>query len=649
MHYYDILLADYRYRGDGFLTYCSESELPERAIVTVPVRQQSALGVVIKKVSQPAGISVKPIQRVVLEAPLPAWTLDIMTWLSSYYPSSLGQAGQLLLPRSLLQHKPAKQTSLPSRDELPKELTPALTKEQAAAVTQIQAADQNSVLLHGVTGSGKTRVYLELIQASLQLGKSVIVLTPEIGLTPQLKNELERHYGNRVLVAHSNITPAKRRAIWLHALQSTEPLIMIGPRSALFYPFKQVGVIVVDEAHDNSYKQEQAPHYSAARVAAKLAQLHHCKLVLGTATPTIVDYFTFSSKHLPIIRMEQQALTNKAADLTAQTIDTSERAQFSRSPWLANTLLDAIKYATDNNEQSLIYLNRRGTARFVSCQQCGWQATCQHCDMNLIYHGDKHVLRCHVCGITQAPPLTCPECSHTEIVFRSAGTKMIVDELQRLFPGARIVRFDSDNPAATSLETLYQELHDGTVDIAVGTQVIGKGLDLPRLAVIGILQADNALLLPDYLSEEELFQGLYQLLGRAGRGHRHGQAFIQTQQPDHPVVRAAINKDYAGFYQAELHKRQKYGFPPFYHLLRIYAERANRKSAQAALEKQKEAVQHAYNNVTVLGPAPAFQERTQGKYRWQIILKTKQRSTLVTIAKQLPPNYRHDIDPTRMF
>jgi|AntRauTorcE11897_2_1112592.scaffolds.fasta_scaffold00541_12 primosomal protein N' (replication factor Y) len=652
MYYYDILVADISYKGVALLTYSCVQLLEPRQLVGLRLRNKLTTGIVIAKTTKPDGIKVKPLERVITQEQLPTWYIPLIEWMSNYYPASRSEVANTAIPSSLRTYKPtdkkAQALQPTTLNKLPKHIDPPLTPLQKTAIQSIREARQGSVLLHGVTGSGKTRIYIELIQETLSSGKSAFVLTPEISLTPQLQKNIEEYFGNRVFVTHSGLSSAKRRDIWLRILKQTEPIIVIGPRSALFAPVLNIGLIIIDEAHDLSYKQDQIPHYHTSRVAATLARQTKAKLILGTATPSVVDYFTFSSKNLPIITLDKQAI-EQTHSTSKQIIRLDERSLFSASSWISDPVLAAIKAAMQRGEQSLIYLNRRGTARLVVCQACDWQATCPVCDMNYVYHGDSHSLRCHSCGTNRKAYTSCPECSSNDIILRSAGTKMIQEELGRLLPDARIARFDTDNNPEESMQHMYKQLHEGTVDVAIGTQTIGKGLDLPKLCVVAILQADSSLALPDYVAEEELFQHIHQLIGRIGRGHRAGQAYIQTRQPDHPVIASAISGDYKEFYEAELKKRRQHLFPPYAHLLKVQVDYSNRDGSRKLLEEIKNTTLQKHPNVSILGPAPAYKEKVGTSYRWQLIIKAKQRETLVDIARHLPQKCRFDIDPSRML
>ncbi len=595
MYYYNIWVRSSRYHGQDALTYASSANLTTGQIVKAELQKQLVLGFISGPTSKPR-FPTKEIAEVLDLPPLPGHLLKLASWLQDYYPAPLGVISQQLLPahftKPQLASPPLAKLAPPDLDSLP-----PLTAGQQAALTAM--AEQDSYILHGATGSGKTRVYIELAAQAITKDKSAIILTPEISLTSQLADNFQRVFGKRVIVMHSHQTPAERRKAWLACLRSKEPVIVIGPRSALFAPVAKPSLIILDEAHEAAYKQEQAPQYQAGRVAAYLSKLAHAKLVLGSATPSVSDYYLATAKQKPIIKLTQLAQANGHPATNVTLVDRKDQSLFSRSPYLSQPLIDAVEAALAHGEQSLLYLNRRGTARLVLCENCGWQASCPHCDVPLTYHGDHHQLRCHSCDYRQKAPTSCPECGHTEVMFKTAGTKAIVDEAQRLFPNARIKRFDTDNLKAERFEEQYEDVRAGKADILVGTQLLAKGLDLPKLSTLGVLLADTSLYLPDFSAQERTFQLISQVLGRVGRGHRAGRAVIQTYHPDHPVLKAAINNDYAGFYKTELANRQQFLFPPFCYVLKIGVRRATIKGAETAIFNIKDEVEAAGYHVRI--------------------------------------------------
>lgn len=641
MHYYFVWVRSSRYHGQEALTYSADRNLPTGSIVIVPLQKEMVMGLIIGPAPKPRFVT-KPIETVFDLPALPLHLIKLVTWLKSYYPAPLGILSQQILPAGLSDKQLASQKPVefapPDTNGLPD-----LTKDQAAAVKAM--LERGSYIVHGKTGSGKTRLYIELALATVKRGKSAIILTPEISLTSQLARNLRDVFGSRVVVLHSGQAPSERRLAWLLCLTSNDPLIVIGPRSALFTPLAQPGLIILDEAHESAYKQEQAPQYQAGRVAAYLASLTRSSLILGSATPSVSDYYLALEKKRPIIELPSLARVSDVAKTQTTIIDMKDRPQFTRSSYLSLALITAMQGALKRGEQSLLYLNRRGTARLIMCEKCGWQATCPHCDLPLTYHGDRYELRCHSCDFHASAPVSCPECKHPSILFKTAGTKAIVEEVSRLFPQARVARFDTDNLKADRFEANFEAVHNGDIDILVGTQLLAKGLDLPKLSVLGVVLADTSLYMPDFSASERTYQLLTQVLGRVGRGHVAGTAIIQTYHPDHPIIKLAIDNDYQTMYAAETTNRQQYLFPPFCFLLKLSARRASSKAAEAAADKLKTTLRKSGLKIRVEGPAPSFYEKFQGKFQWQLIIKSTERSELLKVIAGLPANWSYDIDP----
>jgi primosomal protein N' (replication factor Y) len=646
MFYYEVLVSSQRYHGDSALTYSSADEIAVGAVVLVPLQRQTVLGIVTKNVPQPK-FTTKPISKTVVAQPVPHALIDLHDWLHTYYPSPIGMVTQLFLPASLSRQARHKaDTKLPTSAPI---TPPVLTHEQQDVIKKINNTTQRTILLHGDTGTGKTRVYLELTTQAFANHKSALIMTPEIGLTPQLSASFERTFPGKVITIHSTLTDAERRDAWLRIHTTDEPIVVIGPRSALFSPLKNVGIIVMDESHDTAYKQEQMPYYQTSRVAAKLAELHDAKLIMGTATPLVSDYYTLAQKRLPILRMLTKAVASDHEETKITVINLRDQTHFSRSAWISNELVSAINTAMRSSQQALVFLNRRGTARLVLCQICGWQATCPRCDLPLTYHGDQHYVRCHTCGYQKHAPSSCEKCGSADIVFRSIGTKSLVNELQRLFPKARIARYDSDNAKAERLDQQYEAVRAGSVDIIVGTQMLTKGLDLPKLSVVGVVVADTALYFPDYTAEERSYQMLSQVAGRVGRGHQTGTVIIQTYHPENVNLHAALQKDYQSFYEQQLREREHYHFPPFYHTLKLVCDRAGSSTAKKAASSLLNTLRTQNLFIEIIGPSPAFIEKANNRYYWQIIVKAKNRSELVKVIQLLPANWNYDLDPTNLL
>ena len=641
MHYVEILVADASYHGTETLTYSSESTLQTGALAFVPLRKKRVLGVVVGSVKKPS-FATKPVIEIPDIAPVPLALMSLLEWMRAFYPAPLGTIVQQLLPKEL-----PKRTVKPLApyNEAPVDLPP-LTNDQEAALKQI--TDRGIHLVHGDTGTGKTRLYLELALKQFKQGKSSLVLTPEIGLTSQLAAQFQTMFGSRVVVIHSQLSESVRRKLWATILQETEPIIVIGPRSALFTPIAHLGLIVIDESHESAYKQDQSPYYHTTYVASRLASLLRIQLVLGSATPLVTDYFVAEQKSLPIIRMTKTAMSSSGISDTT-VVDLRDRSKFTKKSHFSDELIAAIKETIARKEQVLLFLNRRGTARVVLCENCGWQATCPHCDVPLVYHSDLHSLRCHSCDFSSRPPTSCPECRHTDVVFKSIGTKAIAHEAERLFPDATVQRFDTDNKKDERIERHYEFVKDGGVDIIVGTQTLAKGLDLPKLGLVGVIVADTSLFVPDFSSQERTYQLMSQVIGRVGRGHRNSKAIIQTYNPESPILKAVLAKDWDTFYNNELAERKRFLFPPYCYLLKLWCKRATQQSAEKAAQNLAFNLRKSGLRIVVEGPAPSFHEKSQAGYQWQLIIKSKQRGELLKVIQQLPAGWYHDIDPTNLL
>ncbi|HET6622542.1 MAG TPA: primosomal protein N', partial [Candidatus Saccharimonadales bacterium] len=495
-----------------------------------------------------------------------------------------------------------------------------------------------------------TAIYLELARQTIKTGRSVIVIVPEIALTSQLVAEFTPDFPN-LTVTHSNITPAKRRALWLKLLHDDSPQVVIGPRSALFSPLKDVGLIVIDECHEPSLSQDKSPRYSALRAASVLAKASGSRLVLGSATPNVADYYLAKTTDpRSVIEIDKPARAGvRAADLTL--VDLTKRANFSRNPVLSNQLIDAIQDSLDSNRQVILFHNRRGNASLTLCDNCGWSAVCPRCFLPLTLHNDNFILRCHVCSHSEKVPLSCPDCSTVNVIHKGIGTKRIEDEVKRLFKSASVARFDGDSQAEQTLDKVYQSIYDGDIDIIIGTQVVAKGLDLPKLGMVGVVQADAGLNLPDYYAEERTFQLLTQVIGRVGRTESLSQVIVQTYQPDHPAVRFGLKQGYHDFYDYTLAKRFHDNFPPASFLLKltcVYKTEAGAVRACRELAHKLRSTLPA--GCQIFGPAPAFYERQRDTYRWQILIKAKRRADLVQLASQVPAGkWQIDLDPTSLL
>ena len=546
-----------------------------------------------------------------------------------------------------------------------------LSREQAMALEAIATqTGYAQILLHGVTGSGKTEVYLQAIAPILEKNQSALVLVPEIGLTPQLTDRFRARFGTRVCVYHSQLSAGERYDTWRQTIQG-EPQVVIGTRSAIFAPLPNLGLIVLDEEHDSSFKQNRpAPTYHARTVANWRAELENCPLVLGSATPSL-ESLVAVKKAEEAEEAEEAATTNKfylslperigsrplpqvtIVDLR-QELNRGNRSIFSLS--LQNALADM----QEQGQQGILFIPRRGHSTFVSCRSCGYVMECPDCDVSLSYHytheGAAKLLRCHYCNHTRIQPDRCPECSSPYLKFFGSGTQKVTQELAKLFPELRSIRFDSDT---TRNKGAHRQLIDRftrkEADILIGTQMLTKGLDIAGVTVVGIVAADGLLHRSDYRAAERAFQTLTQVAGRAGRGELPGKVIVQTYSPEHPVIQAVKTHDYASFSSAELSQRAELNYPPYGNLILIKLSSIEPQEVQQAAETLADVlIDTLSNEYEILGPAPASVMRVARRYRWQILLKFPQTATdlpdLDNLRSHLPRSVSMtiDVDPINM-
>lgn len=644
MYYYLVAPTTIARSTEAAFTYHSESKLAIGSIVTMSVGKKKSIGVVVRAVKKPT-FTTKPIEQVIVPKPLPTPLVSLAEWMSGYYATHMAVVLQTLLPAGL-QKKRREQKSTATRAQRNR-TNIVLNGEQQVAINAINEHPGGTLLLHGVPGSGKTQVYIESAKRELGRGKSTIVLVPEIALTPQLVAEFTNHFP-QVVVTHSHMTEAERHKAWLEVLESTGPLIVVGPRSALFMPVTDLGLIVIDEAHEPSYKQDQSPRYSALRTASVLAKLHNdAKVVLGSATPSISDYYLAEQTKSAIIKLTRPAVATEQPSV--ELVDLRSKELFREHRFMSDALLARMREALHKSQQVLLFHNRRGTAPTTLCSNCGWSALCEACFVPMTLHADKHKLLCHICGREHKVPPNCPECGNPSIIFRGIGTKMIEDEVRKAFPKARIARFDADNAADQTLDKRYQEIYDGDIDIMIGTQILAKGLDVPKLSVVGILQADNGLHLPDYQAEERVFQLLYQVAGRVGRGKHESHVVVQTFLPDHPTIKLALERDYDEFYRQQLEERKRGAFPPFTYLLKLTTSYKTEMGAIRAARAMSAQLRREHPRLIIQGPTPAFYERMHNNYRWQLLLKSKKRAELADIARATPVGWQADLDAANLL
>ena len=671
------------------LTYDYGGSLSPGQIVMVPVGRRSVPGVVVKKVAQP-DFKTKKILKVLYSEPLPKHLLATIKFLHDYYLAPSGTAVSLILPNGVEKQRRKKKTEhlfgiaviagdekmtggacrndalgaasgrpvatggrrsfsrcrapkVPFAASFPPPAHIPLNPAQKNALEGLQKAHSATKLLFGVTGSGKTNVYLSEAARALSGQKSVVLLVPEIALTGQLVQVFEKTFGERVVVIHSKQTEAERHLIFERLLMSDEPLVVVGPRSALFAPLNNLGLIIVDEEHEGTYYQENAPKYSAVRVASFMAKKLGISCILGSATPTITDYYL--AKRVNSLVMMTQKAKKSAVKPDIEIVDFKHRDNFSRNRYFSNSLLKSMKDNLANGKQTLIFHNRRGSAPLTICDNCGEEMVCPRCFLPLTLHADAYELVCHTCGYSERVPNCCPKCKALGLVHKGFGTKLLETEAKKLFPKARVRRFDADNKRGESLDAVYDLVKAGEVDILIGTQTLAKGLDLPKLATVGVVQADAGLSLPDFAAEERAFQLLTQVIGRVGRGHTDkAEVIVQTFRPEHPMIKFALDEDYVGFADYLMQKRHQGKFPPFYYVMKL---EITMKTEMTVVKKVREMASRLSKDkrLIVSPPQPAFHERTVRGYTWQIIVRAQSRAALAQACTGIDKNFSVSLDP----
>ncbi|OUN45087.1 primosomal protein N' [Anaerotignum lactatifermentans] len=499
------------------------------------------------------------------------------------------------------------------------------TPEQAQALTLLreeeQKAQKRPVLLHGVTGSGKTEIYMQLIEHVIMAGKQAIVLVPEISLTPQIMERFISRFGKRVSVTHSRLSLGERLDQWRKA-RDGEISIIIGPRSALFMPFSNLGVIVMDECHESSYISDVTPKYHTREVARKLSELTGALLVMGSATPDIDSYHRAVTGEFLLLQLKERTKGSHLPEVFVT--DMRKELEDGNRSAFGLPLQQAIRENLEKRQQTMLFLNRRGYSTFVSCRKCGEALTCPSCNVSYTYHASDKALVCHYCGKEVPVPKTCPSCGSHYIRYFGTGTQKIEEETRRLFPEASVLRMDADTTTGKNGHARILELFGkGKADILIGTQMIAKGHDFPNVTLVGILAADLSLNLGTYQAAETCFQLITQAAGRAGRGELAGRVFIQTYQPENHAIRMAAAQDYEGFYQEEILLRQAMEYPPFSHIFSVLITGEMEQEVILAAQRLGAYMNHYAERAgcTVVGPAPAPLPKFRGEFRWQIFAK----------------------------
>lgn len=518
-----------------------------------------------------------------------------------------------------------------------------LTDEQNEALSKINHAqdhaESTTFLVHGITGSGKTEIYLNAIENSILKGKQAIMLVPEISLTPQMTRRFKLRFGDEVAVMHSGLSIGEKYDEW-RKIWRGEVKVVVGARSAIFAPFKDLGLIILDEEHESTYKQEDTPRYHARDVAIWRSEFHNCPVILGSATPSLESYARASKGVYTLLTLKMRAKEQSLP--TVNVVDMRAELKNGNRSMFSTDLADAVREKLEKKEQIVLFLNKRGFSSFVLCRDCGTVVECKQCDISLTYHRAGEQLKCHYCGHEEPVPTKCPECASDHIRFFGTGTQKVEEEIAKLFPYARVLRMDVDTTRTKgSHERILKQFGDGEADILLGTQMIAKGLDFPNITLVGVLNADTTLHLADFRAAEKTFQLMTQVSGRAGRHDKEGKVYIQTYTPEHYAIELSKAQLYEPFYHKEMQVRKQYEYPPFYYLTLIQVTHEN---VMIASEYARLATDWLRANLSeqtmVVGPTACAISKIQNRYRYQCLIKYKKEPLLIEKLQQLIKIYR---------
>jgi primosomal protein N' (replication factor Y) (superfamily II helicase) len=593
-----------------------------------------------------------------------SWRAEELRKLTRVTPSALQElvdAGLVTVNEVRRRHDPLAGRQIAQSEPLA--LSPAQSRilaviTSALSMSGVPGEGGHVFLLHGITGSGKTEIYLQALEATLAQGRRGIVLVPEIALTPQAMDRFAGRFPGRVALLHSGLSIAERLDEW-RRIRAGEVDIVLGSRSALFAPVDRLGLIVVDEEHEAAYKQDRTPTYHAREGAVALGSLTGATVLLGSATPSVESYWLATHGVYTLLELTERAPTGAAESgppslPPVQIVDLRAELRSGNTSIVSAPLRLALQQTLDRGEQAILFLNRRGSASSVMCRECGYVARCRHCDVSMTFHASDHMILCHYCGQREPVPVICPYCQSASIRHFGVGTERVELAVKSLFPGARVLRWDRDTARTRAVhEELLRAFMERRADILVGTQMIAKGLDLPAVTLVGVVSADVALFLPDFRASERAFGLLTQVAGRAGRGDLPGKVLVQTLNPEHFCIQAASRHDYASFFAAEVSARQRYGYPPFRRFVKCTFLHADRYTAEVEATRLAERLTQLIHDsnleeTDIVGPAPAFIERLRGRYRWQLILRSPDPCRVMNelAEEDLPGGWSVDIDPT---
>lgn len=660
MNYAEITLDRKTGQAKGTLTYAVPEELQSQIkigqLVKIPLRNKPVHGIVISLHNNKPEFRTVKIQEILDQTPLlQEQQVQLLSWISQYYFCPLEQTLKLFIPKRVIQNKPFRQTK-EKNEQINRSEPKQLTEEQSKTITGITESSKNKFLIHGVTGSGKTEIYTRLADHYIKQGKQALILVPEISLTPQTIAYFEGNLGVKAAIINSKLAAGKRYQNWQDIRQGKAQLI-IGSRSAILSPFENLGIIIIDEEHENSYKQENSPRYHTHSVADKIISLNpEIKLVLGSATPSIetTEKLKESTFHI-------HSRIGAAEMPDIEIVDLREEFKKGNKSIFSESLEQAIRENLAQNRQTILFLNRRGSASSVMCRDCGYKQTCQTCETTMTYH--KYTIQsasliCHHCGEIQRPHSSCPSCQSIHIRYLGIGTERIEDEVRKTFPTAKVLRADRDTTSKKdSFKKIYQDFKNHKADILIGTQMIAKGLHLPKVNLVGVILADIGLNIPNFRSAERNFQLMTQVAGRAGRSSEPGKVIIQTYSPDHLALLATKEHDYQGFFKYERTQRSLLKNPPFGKLATLHISTNQLPNVKSLTEELENHLWHLARKMEItehleITSYPSYIVRYKGKYNYTILIKAKTPSLSPhdLLAKLdndyiINPNIKIDIDP----
>jgi len=632
MKYAEILLPKQIGPKITTLTYKipSTEEYSIGEIVQIPLRNKKEKGVITSiHTNKPKYQTKEIIQKVKNAPPLAKWQLELMQWIASYYFTPLSKALKLFLPTAFIKKKKIKELQQKEEKLFELKFKHTLNKEQKEALKKIKTTNKKVCLLHGITGSGKTEIYMHTIEECIKANQQVLVLIPEISLTPQTEQRFKSHFNEETVVIHSKLTPKQKEEAW-KKIYKNKAKIIIGSRSSLFAPFQSLSHIIIDEEHDSSYKQDQSPRYNAKNKKKKITDLIDVKIIMGSATPSLTSYFNALNNQYELIELSSRPTKDNLSLPKAKIVDLRQELKAKNFSIFSEILQQKIQEKLNKKEQILLFLNRRGAASAVICRMCGFIVKCPNCEIPMTYHKKITVensvyptqkLICHHCGLIKNVPTACPQCSSPYIKFIGTGTQKVEEEINKMFPNARVIRADKDTTQKKDqFKRIYETFKKGEADILIGTQMIAMGLHLPKINLVGVILADSGLTIPNFSSSEKTFQIITQVAGRAGR-ESQGEVIIQTYLPNNYAIQAAANHDYKTFYEKEIILRKELKQPPFTKLIKLTIKDSNNTKAERLTEKLFNQIKNKdKNNEYQINYYPALIAKLNNQYRWHILL-----------------------------